>query len=121
MYKILLIEDTLEMQHLIQTNLAARGYEVITASTGEQGLWLAHQRQPDLVLLDIRLPGMNGWDVLRALKSDSQIKSIPVILMTASEFPDNDTRAIELGAAWYFSKPFDLHEFIDRVGRTLQG
>jgi DNA-binding response OmpR family regulator len=120
MPKILLIEDTLEMQKLIQTNLSARSYEVIAASDGEQGLWLAHRRQPDLILLDIHLPGMTGWEVLRTLKSDIQTKSIPVIVMTASELPNDAQRAEELGAAWYFAKPFHLHEFIAVIGKILK-
>jgi DNA-binding response OmpR family regulator len=120
MYKILLIEDTLEMQKLIQTNLSARSYIVITAEDGEQGLRMAHQDPPDLILLDIRLPGMTGWEVLGALQSDPQTKPVPVIIMTASEVVDDSRRALDMGAVWYFSKPFDLHEFLARIGKTLQ-
>jgi DNA-binding response OmpR family regulator len=120
MKKILLIEDTLEMQKLIQTNLSARNYKVITGADGEQGLALAHRQPPDLILLDIRLPGITGWNVLKTLKSDSELKSIPVIIMTASETTDDSKQAIEMGAVEYFSKPFDLHAFIACIGKTLQ-
>ena len=120
MYKIVLIEDTPEMQKLVQTNLTVRNYEVITASDGEQGLSLVRRIHPDLILLDIRLPGITGWEVLSTLKSDALLKDIPVIIMTASEGVDDSKQAIERGAAYYFSKPFDLHEFIARIGKSVQ-
>jgi DNA-binding response OmpR family regulator len=120
MYRILLIEDTLEMQKLIQNNLSARKYEVITAANGGEGLKMAQESHPDLILLDIRLPDVTGWDVLAALKRDPDLKYIPVIIMTASELTDDSKRAMKMGAACYFPKPFKLHEFIARVGQTLQ-
>jgi DNA-binding response OmpR family regulator len=119
MYKILMIEDTLDMRKLIQANLTARGYAVIPAVDGEQGLSLARQEQPDLILLDIRLPGVTGWDVLSTLKGDVRLKAIPVIIMTASEGIDDEKRALSMGAAGYFSKPFPLRDFLAQIKKIV--
>jgi CheY-like chemotaxis protein len=119
MSKVLLIEDTLEMQKVIQTNLSARDYEVIVASNGENGLVLAMQSKPDLVLLDVRLPGIDGWKVLENIKSDPVLQSIPVIIMTASELGNDVRLAIEKGAAGYITKPFNLHAFITLIDQIL--
>jgi DNA-binding response OmpR family regulator len=120
MKKILLIEDTLEMHKVIRSNLSARGYTVEIAASGEEGLKQVQEFHPDLVLLDIRLPGISGWEVLAALKRDPQNQSIPVILMTASEGQDHSQRAYEMGAAWYTTKPFKLHEFLAHIQNALQ-
>jgi DNA-binding response OmpR family regulator len=117
---ILLIEDTLEMQKLIQTNLSARDYEVIIAGNGEQGWMMANQVRPDLILLDVRLPGITGWQVLEKLKNDPVLRPIPVLIITASEVGNDSLRAVEMGAAGYISKPFNLHAFIARISQTLQ-
>jgi CheY-like chemotaxis protein len=120
MYKVLLIEDTLEMQKVIQANLSVRDFAVLVASNGENGLLLAGQSQPDLILLDVRLPGITGWKVLEKLKSDPALQSIPVIIMTASEIGNDTRRAIEKGAAGYISKPFNLHAFISLINQILK-
>jgi DNA-binding response OmpR family regulator len=115
MKKILLIEDTPDMRNLLQSNLAARGYAIEMADDGEKGLARAYQNQPDLILLDVRLPGMSGWEVLAKLKSDNALKTIPVIVMTASENLDDETRALDLGAVCYFTKPFSLKDFLSKI------
>jgi two-component system, OmpR family, response regulator ArlR len=121
MKKILIIDDTEAIQNLIRINLLARGYTVISAFNGVEGLETAHKGEPDLIILDLMLPDIPGWDLLSKLKNDIQLSNIPVFVMTASEFIDDDKKAVTVGADCYFSKPFLLHtlltkieEFIDR-------
>jgi DNA-binding response OmpR family regulator len=115
MNKILVIEDTYDMQKLMQTNLSARGYKVLLASDGKHGLEMAHSENPDLIMLDIRLPDITGWDVLNNLKTDPQLKNIPVFVMTASEGIDDEKLALSMGAACYYSKPFSLHALLIKI------
>jgi DNA-binding response OmpR family regulator len=115
MPKILVIEDTPDMQKLIESNLSARGHRVIPAVNGELGLSLARQEKPDLILLDIRLPGLTGWEVLTTLKADNNLKPIPVVVMTASEGLNDEKRAISMGAACYLSKPFALRDLLSQI------
>jgi DNA-binding response OmpR family regulator len=117
---ILLIEDTPDMLKVIQSNLSVRGYQVITASKGEEGLILARTQRPDLIILDIRLPDITGWSILQTLKSDPKLKEIPVFVMTASELAGDEKKALNLGAAYYLSKPFSLHDFISRIDKVLK-
>lgn len=120
MKNILLIEDTPDMLKVIQSNLSVRGYQVITASKGEEGLILARTQRPDLIILDIRLPDITGWSILQTLKSDPKLKEIPVFVMTASELAGDEKKALNLGAAYYLSKPFSLHDFISRIDKVLK-
>jgi two-component system, cell cycle response regulator DivK len=118
--RILMIEDNTVMRKMLETNLTARGYRVILAENGQQGLAISRCEGLDLVLLDIQLPGMSGWDVLKAFKADDILKSIPVVIMTASLANDDSDLAMRLGTAAYFPKPFALHDFINFIGKTLQ-
>lgn len=119
MKNILLIEDTEEMRRLLQTNLCARGYDLVMAEDGEKGLSLANQKQPDLIILDVRLPSLSGWEVLVRLKNNNALKTIPVIIITASENLDDETRALKLGAVHYFTKPFSLRDLLDKINNYL--
>jgi DNA-binding response OmpR family regulator len=119
MNSILVIDDTEDMQKLIHSNLSARGYEVIPASDGIKGVELAHKKRPDLIILDIMLPDITGWDILGRLKKDSTLQNIPVIIMTASEGLDDEKQALQMGAACFFPKPFSLHAFLGKIEELL--
>jgi PAS domain S-box-containing protein len=111
---ILVIDDDPEAREIIERFLIKDGFNVVTAGTGEQGLRLAHESQPVAITLDVMMPGMDGWSVLRALKADPALHKIPVIMLTMI---DDRTRGYSLGAVDYLTKPVDrelLHKTLSR-------
>lgn len=121
MARILLVEDEPSIQRLIGYALQTKGHEVTVASDGRQGLEAAESDPPDLILLDMVMPEMGGMEVLRALKADSRLKDIPVLVVTASAQKHEAERAIELGAAGYLVKPFYVPDLHERVNGLLGG
>ena len=119
MPKILVIEDELNIQKLAKVNLSASGYQVLVATDGEEGLGLAQMEYPDLILLDLMMPGMSGWDVLIALKADQKLQKTPVIIMTASLREGEKDKARSLGAAGYLMKPYSADELLRQVKQVL--
>lgn len=109
--KILLIEDNPQNRYLAKFLLEQRGHEVLEAETGPQGLEMAAECSPDLILLDIQLPGMDGHAVARTLKSDSQLKSIPVVAVTSYAMVGDREKCLEAGAEGYIEKPIDPETF----------
>jgi len=117
---ILIIEDDPDIRELIGYNLGKDGYTVIQAATGEEGLKLAGQSNPDVIVLDVMLPGMDGLDVLRRLKNDSALYRIPVILSTAKGEDTDVVAGLELGADDYVTKPFSPKVLIARIRAALR-
>ncbi len=120
--RILVIDDVEENSDILKTKLTYAGYEVLVAVDGESGLDTARREKPNLILCDIMLPKMDGWDVLAALRKDAGTENIPVIFMTAYttiQFSGEKQRAIERGALDYLKKPFDLSEMLALVRRHL--
>lgn len=113
--RILLIEDNPQNRYLAKFLLEQRGHEVLEAETGPQGLEMAAECSPDLILLDIQLPGMDGHAVARTLKSDSQLKSIPVIAVTSYAMVGDREKCLEAGAEGYIEKPIDPETFPSAV------
>src|SRR5271169_489940 len=102
----------------LQDNLRFEGYQTVTATQGREGLRLALQEAPDLILLDVMMPEMSGWDVLRALRQERV--DIPVILLTARGEEVDRVLGLELGADDYITKPFSLRELLARVRAVLR-
>ena len=119
MSKILVIDDELNLRKLAKANLTARGYQVVLAADGEQGLKLAQLDPPHLILLDLMLPGMSGWDVLMALKTNQKLKKIPVIIMTATVPEGEEYKIRSMRAAGYLVKPFGVDELMRQVEQVL--
>ncbi len=120
MKTILFIEDESALQKTFGKVLEQEGFQVISALDGDVGLKLAKLRRPDLILLDLILPKLNGFEVLQEIKQDSELQSIPVIVLTNLETMDNVDRAIELGAKTYLVKAnYTLKEVINKVKETL--
>ena len=120
MKKILFIEDESVLQKTFERALRAEGYDVISALDGESGVKLAQTQSPDLILLDIILPKLNGFDVLKRLKEDSKTKEIPVIILTNLERMSDIDKALELGATTYLVKVnYSLEEVIKKIKKTL--
>jgi|LFRM01.1.fsa_nt_gb diguanylate cyclase (GGDEF)-like protein len=118
--KILIIEDTEFMKKLISDVLKEAGYEVVTASSGEEGLQKVREEKPDLVLLDVVMPGMDGFEVCRILREDESNNLMPIIMLTAQENEDHKLEGLELGADDYIIKPFNSRELVSRVRNTLK-
>jgi two-component system cell cycle response regulator DivK len=117
---ILIVEDNEKNMKLARDVLQARGYATLEAVTGEDGVRLALERKPDLVLMDIQLPGINGIEALRQLRADPGCARIPVVAFTASVTPTDRTQISQAGFDGFLSKPINLKEFIDTVKRLLE-
>jgi two-component system phosphate regulon response regulator PhoB len=120
MARILVVEDEADIRQVLLYNLGQAGHEAIPAERGADGLALARERRPDLVLLDLMLPDVSGLDVCRQLKSDSALRSIPVIMVTARSEEIDRVVGFELGADDYIVKPFSVRELILRVQAVLR-
>ncbi len=116
--RVLVIEDDPSIVAGLQLNLALEGYEVVAAADGESGLRLAEQQPPDLVVLDIMLPGMNGLEVLRRLRQRDP--EVPVLILTARGDEADKVLGLQLGADDYISKPFSLTELRARLNASLR-
>ena len=120
MKTVLFVEDEAALQKTFGKILEEEGFKVISALDGDVGLKLAKLKKPDLILLDLILPKQNGFDVLKAIKEDEEIKDIPIIVLTNLETMDNVDRAIELGATTYLVKAnYSLKEVIIKVKQAL--
>ncbi len=117
--KILVVDDELDMLMVIKLRLEASGYEVITATDGLDGLNAARRVKPDLIVLDIMLPKMNGYKVARFLKFDEEYKSIPIVMLTALSGEEDRSTGIETGADAYLTKPFETQQLLDAVKSFL--
>jgi DNA-binding response OmpR family regulator len=118
-HKILIVDD--EKLILISTRIVLEsvGYGVVTAASGEEAIGKAKEEKPGLILLDIMMPGIDGWETLSRLKEDAETKDIPVIIFTAREHSRGRQLAREMGAADYFQKPFEPDELIAIVEEYL--
>ncbi|HHI80585.1 MAG TPA: response regulator [Planctomycetes bacterium] len=118
---ILIIEDEKLIIVSTQMVLEAAGYQVISAMNGEEGIKKAVDIKPDLILLDIMMPGIDGWETLTRLKRDDNTTDIPVIIFTAREHARGHQKSSEMGAAGYFRKPFEPDELIELVEKHVSG
>jgi CheY-like chemotaxis protein len=116
---ILIIEDNEKNRKLIRDLLQAKGYETIESDAAEQGLKLAEERQPALILMDIQLPGLDGISALKQLKASAATRSIPVMAITASAMTYNRESMLAEGFDGYQVKPFNLSEFLADIARLI--
>jgi len=118
--KIMVADDSFESVELLQSVLSREGYEVIIAFDGEEAIYKAHQEKPDLLLLDIMMPKIDGYEVCRRLKADPDTMRIPILILTArGDIPDK-VKGLGLGAEDYFTKPFNIQELVARVQARLR-
>jgi two-component system alkaline phosphatase synthesis response regulator PhoP len=118
--KIMVVEDEADIQELIRYNLAKEGFLVTTCDSGEDALERVNQHVPDLVLLDLMLPGISGLDVCRALRRAPQTQSVPIIMLTAKSEEADIVTGLELGADDYVTKPFSPRVLLARVQALLR-
>jgi len=117
--KILLVEDNEMNQDMLTRRLERRGYQVVLAADGEQGIAMASSERPDLILMDMSLPVVDGWDATRRIKSDPTTSSIPVIALTAHAMSGDRERAMQAGCDDYDTKPIELPRLLGKVEALL--
>jgi two-component system alkaline phosphatase synthesis response regulator PhoP len=118
--RILVVDDEVYIAHILEFSLGMEGYEVITATSGQEALAQADRENPDLIVLDILMPDMDGYEVCRRLRADERYAETPIILLTAKHGEEDRARGLQLGASAYITKPFRPVELIDRI-RSLLG
>ena len=117
--KILIVEDDPKNLKLIRDLLQASGYDTIEATDGKKGIKMAKTKKPDLILMDILMPEMDGYSALGAIKADETTKAIPVLMLTALAYELNRQLGDRLGAAGYITKPFDRKELLKTISQLL--
>jgi CheY-like chemotaxis protein len=119
MPRILLVEDNELNRDMLSRRLMRRGYQVDLAADGREGLQMAESKSPDLILLDLSLPGMDGWEVLRQLKQHPRMKHIPVVALTAHALVTDRARALEAGFDDYDIKPVEMPRLLKKMETLL--
>ena len=117
---LLVVEDDDEMRELLRVELESEGFSILTAINGAQGVSTARSRKPDVILMDIQMPEMNGIEATKILKEDKDTQHIPVIMVTSIETKEDMVKGLEVGAIDYITKPFFLPELKARVGAVLR-
>ena len=117
---ILIVEDNDKNLKLVRDVLQVKGYATIEAGNAEDGIVLARERKPDLILMDIQLPGMNGIEAIGVLRADPATADIPVAAVTASVMPQDRNKITQAGFNAYVGKPINLKEFLDTVRKLLE-
>ncbi len=119
MAKILLVEDNEMNRDMLSRRLERRGHEVIIALDGQQGVNAARETQPDLILMDMSLPVLDGWEATRQLKTDASTNSIPIIALTAHAMSSDEQRAREAGCDDFDTKPIELQRLLEKIQTLL--
>jgi DNA-binding response OmpR family regulator len=113
--RILVADDDAVILRLIEINLSLEGFDVELSERGEDAIARAKERRPDLILLDVMMPGMTGWECARALKDDPETAGIPIVFLSARTQEEDRRRGEELGVAAYVTKPFDPGELVSTI------
>jgi two-component system cell cycle response regulator DivK len=121
MHKVLLVEDNEMNRDMLSRRLIRKGFDVSVAVDGQMGVDLAGQQAPDIILMDMSLPVLDGWTATRALKSGLTTQSIPVIALTAHAMSGDRDKAIEAGCDDYDTKPIDFPRLLEKIDRLLAG
>ncbi len=120
MPKILIVEDNEEHRDSLSRRLQCRGFAIVTAADGKQGVANAQSEKPDLVLMDLNLPELDGWEATRQMKAAAETRDLPVIAMIADAMPGDRERALAVGCAEYQIKPVDLAKLLDQIETLLK-
>ena len=117
--KILVVDDENYILHILDFSLGAEGYEVITAEDGEEAVRKTRDERPDLVVLDVMMPKMDGYETCKRLKEEEATRNIPVILLSAKGRTMDQNKGFEVGADDYITKPFSPRKLIEKIGTVL--
>ena len=120
MPKILLVEDNEMNRDMLSRRLQRKGYDVLIAIDGEQGVTVARSEQPDLILMDMSLPVLDGWEATRKIKADPSISGVPVIALTAHAMAGDQEKCVAAGCDDYDTKPVDLPRLLGKIELLLQ-
>ena len=118
--KVLLVEDNQDNRNLMRFLLERNGYQVVTANNGKEALVVVREQQPDVILMDLSMPEMNGWDAAAAMKADPSLAGIPIIAVTAHTLPGDRRRILGAGFDHYISKPLNVNMFDHIVAQSLK-
>ena len=119
MYTILLVEDNEMNRDMLSRRLARRGYDVVIALDGAEGVRMAREARPDLILMDMSLPVLDGWEATRRIKADAETAALPVIALTAHAMSDDEAEARAAGCDDFDTKPVDLERLLAKIERWL--
>jgi two-component system cell cycle response regulator DivK len=119
--KLLLVEDNELNRDMLSRRLERRGYTVVCANDGQAALTAAAAEKPDLILMDMDLPVVSGWDATRTVRNDPGLASIPVIALTAHALPADREKALQAGCDDYQSKPIDFAELLSKIAQIMEG
>lgn len=119
MPKILIVEDNELNRDMLSRRLERRGFQIVMAVDGQQGVDMARSERPDLVLMDMSLPVMDGWAATKAIKADAELAAIPVIALTAHAMEGDRAKAIEAGCDDYDTKPIELPRLLEKIAKFL--
>ena len=119
MSKILLVEDNEMNRDMLSRRLERKGFEVVIAVDGQAGVDMASSTSPDIILMDLSLPVMDGWEATRHIKADPATQGIPVIALTAHAMAGDEEKAREAGCNDYDTKPINLNRLLDKIGNLL--
>lgn len=120
MPKILIVEDNEENRDVLSRRLERRGYSVIMAMDGRVGIAMAQEEQPDVILMDLNLPDIDGWEATKTIKASPQTASIPVIALTAHAVVGDEKRALQAGCDDYHSKPVEFTRLLNQIEALLK-
>lgn len=119
MKKILYVEDNDDNVYMLSRRLKRHDFEVLVAATAEQSLPMAEEQQPDLIIMDLKLPGMDGWEATRRLKANPRTQLIPVIALSASAMIEDRESALAAGCDDFDTKPVDLGRLLEKIGALI--
>ena len=117
--RILVVDDELDLVSVLRMGLEIQGFEVIEAMDGEEGLRRAREERPDLVVLDLMLPKMDGYKVCRALKFDERFRNMPIIILSARSGDQDRRLALDMGADMFVTKPYDMGDLVAKIRLKL--
>ncbi|WP_205712427.1 response regulator transcription factor [Euzebya rosea] len=119
MARVMAVDDDHVIRGLLEVNLEMEGHEVITAVDGQDALDRVHDERPDLILLDVMMPNVNGWQVAETLKNDPETRHIPIVFLSARAMEADVRKGTDLGVQAYVTKPFDPIDLMDLVNRLI--
>ena len=117
--RILVVEDQDDNRRILRDLLTSAGYEMVEAVTGKEGVAMAETHRPDLVLMDIQLPALDGYEATRRIKADPALRPIPIIAVTSYALSGDDDMAYEAGCIGYITKPFSPRQLLDKIREFL--
>jgi CheY-like chemotaxis protein len=118
--KILYVEDNPDNIYMLSRRLKKKGFEIIIAGDGQEGIDMAKEEKPDLILMDLSLPTMDGWTATKKIKGMNEIKEIPIIALSAHAMPEHRDRALKAGCSDYDTKPVDIKRLLGKIGQYIE-